>query len=140
MIIDGKKIEIGSVFIADSVYTVQGKKVNTNQITIVSKNKKYEFIFWTLVHYNDFNSLKLNEKVDITEKVDYYDIDLIVDGTIYLNNIENTHIYFTKLDENIFQLNVEIIHPGEQSILKGKKNVNISKFEVETIIDFTKVV
>ena len=67
--------------------------------------------------------------MDIIKYIDNYDIDLAINGTVYLNSYENTHIYFTKLDENIFQLNVEIIHPGEQSILKGKKNVNISKFE-----------
>lgn len=140
MIIAGDKVEIGDVFIKDSTYVTNKKEVNTNQITIVSKDKKYELTFWTIVPSSFFNTFPLNEKMDIIKYVDDYDIDLAVDGTVYLNSCENTHIYFTKLEDSVFQLNIEIAHPGEQSVFIGKKDPSISHFELEAVIDFTKVV
>lgn len=136
MIIDGEKIEIGNIIITDSLCTINGKKIKTNNIRITSKNNKYAFVFWTIVPYNYFNALKLNEKTSIMDKIDDGDIDLEVDGTIYINFEENSHVYFTKLKENVFRLNADITHPEEELILEDPQNIVIDKFEIEAIIDF----
>lgn len=115
------------------------KEVNSNPIMIVSKDKKYELTFWIVVPASFFYTFPLNEKVDIIKYIDNYDIDLAINGMVYLNSYENTHIYFTKLEEGVFRLNVDIERPGEQSGFIGKIDPPISHFELEAIIDFTKV-
>lgn len=120
-------IKIESVKIFNSYPVIKEKKINANKIEIIGGN--LVFSIYTIVPFSSFNKLRLNEKTSIMDMIDNYDITLNTKEDIYINNENNSKVYFTKLMENTYKLNVEINNKEE--------NIN---FKVETIIDFNKIV
>lgn len=120
-------IKIESVKIFNSYAVIKGKKINANKIEIIGGN--LVFSIYTIVPFSSFNKLRLNEKTSIMDMIDNYDITLNTKEDIYINNENNSKVYFTKLLENTYKLNAEINNKEE--------NIN---FKVETIIDFNKIV
>lgn len=120
-------IKIESVKIFNSYPVIKGKKINANKIEIIGNN--IVFFIYTIVPFSSFNKLRLNEKTSIMDMIDNYDITLNTKEDIYINNENNSKVYFTKLMENTYKLNVEINNEEE--------NIN---FKVEAIIDFNKIV
>lgn len=118
MNVDGKVYEIGDIIIEDSNYIVNGKKKKANFIDIVSKGSKVCFGFWTLVPLEDFNNFSLNERVDIIDKIDNYDINLSIDDNHYVFSEENSEVYITKIKDNVFNLSV-IINDGSKAIISN---------------------
>ncbi len=125
---NGKNIRIESVKIFNSYAFIKNIKTHTNEIKISSKNEELTIQIYTLVPHLGFNSLKLNTKTNIIDKIDSSDITLKIKNDIYFSNEENLKVFFTKLMENIFKLNIEIKDEEE--------NIN---FELEAIIDFNKI-
>lgn len=125
---NGKYIKIESVKIFNSYVVIKNIKTHTNEIKISSKNEEFNVLVYTLVPHSYFNSLKLNTKTNIIDKIDSSDITLKIKNDIYFSNEENLKVFFTKLMENIFKLNIEIKDEEE--------NIN---FELEAIIDFNKI-
>lgn len=126
---NGKNIRIESVKIFNSYAFIKNIKTHTNEIKISSKNEELTIQIYTLVPHLGFNSLKLNTKTNIIDKIDSSDIALKTKDNIYFCNKEKSRVFFTKLAENIFRLNLEINDE--------EKNIN---FELETIIDFNKII
>ena len=126
---NGKNIRIESVKIFNSYAFIKNIKTHTNEIKISSKNEELTIQIYTLVPHLGFNSLKLNTKTNIIDKIDSSDIALKTKDNIYFCNKEKSRVFFTKLAENIFRLNLEI-NDEEKSI----------NFELETIIDFNKII
>ncbi len=129
MKLNGKNIRIESVKIFNSYAFIKNIKTHTNEIKISSKNEELTIQIYTLVPHLGFNSLKLNTKTNIIDKIDSSDIALKTKDNIYFCNKEKSRVFFTKLAENIFRLNLEINDE--------EKNIN---FELETIIDFNKII
>ena len=126
---NGKNIKIESIKIFNSYAFIKNIKTHTNEIKISSKNEELTIQIYTLVPHLGFNSLKLNTKTNIIDKIDSSDIALKTKDNIYFCNKEKSRVFFTKLAENIFRLNLEINDE--------EKNIN---FELETIIDFNKII
>ena len=126
---NGKNIRIESVKIFNSYAFIKNIKTHTIEIKISSKNEELTIQIYTLVPHLGFNSLKLNTKTNIIDKIDSSDIALKTKDNIYFCNKEKSRVFFTKLAENIFRLNLEINDE--------EKNIN---FELETIIDFNKII
>ena len=126
---NGKNIRIESVKIFNSYAFIKNIKTHTNEIKISSKNEELTIQIYTLVPHLGFNSLKLNTKTNIIDKIDSSDIALKTKDNISFCNKEKSRVFFTKLAENIFRLNLEINDE--------EKNIN---FELETIIDFNKII
>ncbi len=126
---NGKNIKIESVKIFNSYAVIKNVKTHTNEIKVSSKDEELTIKLYTLVPHLAFNSLKLNTKTNIIDKIDSSDIALKTKDNIYFCNKEKSRVFFTKLAENIFRLNLEINDE--------EKNIN---FELETIIDFNKII
>ena len=103
---NGKNIRIESVKIFNSYAFIKNIKTHTNEIKISSKNEEFNVLVYTLVPHSYFNSLKLNTKTNIIDKIDSSDITLKIKNDIYFSNEENLKVFFTKLMENIFKLNI----------------------------------
>lgn len=120
-------IKIESVKIFNSYPVIKEKKINANKIEIRGGN--LVFSIYTIVPFSSFNKLRLNAKTSIMDMIDNYDITLNTKEDIYINNENNSKVYFTKLMEKTYKLNAEINNKEE--------NIN---FKVEAIIDFNKVI
>ena len=136
MILDGKNIGLGMVVITDSHMTSSYDVVTpTKCVDIYNKNHEYRFTFWTTQEYEKFNELPLNERIDVLDFIDDYDIDFGTKEYTTINSRENSKVYFTRIDTNIYKINVEIedFDKGVFGNTKGFKNLKI-----EAIIDFNK--
>lgn len=120
-------IKIESVKIFNSYPVIKEKKINANKIEIRGGN--LVFSIYTIVPFSSFNKLRLNVKTSVMDMIDNYDITLNTKEDIYINNENNSKVYFTKLMENTYKLNAEINNKEE--------NIN---FKAEAIIDFNKVI
>lgn len=140
MKLDNEFFEIGKVIIEPSNCFVGNEKVNTNIISIISKDNNIALTIYTFVPYDCFNALEMNIKTDITDKIDDYDICLYIKDDFYINSVENTEVYFTKLEKNKFKLNV-IINDLRNNIVSNleEDDIKITKVEVESIVDFNGV-
>ena len=133
MYLDGKDIGLGDVVITDSKITLNGVDINTNCIDIYNKDKKYRFNIWTNCEYEKFNELKLNEKTDIMNLIDDYDIDFCsVEGST-INSFNNSKVYFTRIGTDKYIINAEIddFKNAVFGSINGHKNLKL-----ETIVDF----
>lgn len=131
MILDGQHIELGDVIISDSKAVINKVEIPINCITIDSKDKKYSFTFWTQKEFHEFNKFPLNEKIDIIDMIDNYDIDFSIESQFSLNTRENTKIYFTRIDDHKYIFNT-IINDLDVGIN------NYKTLELEVVIDFIK--
>jgi hypothetical protein len=136
MILDGIDIGIGNVKISDSNATIDGVKIKTNRIDISSKDDIYFITFWTIQECEKFNSLELNKKTSILNLIDSYDIDFSSNEYNTINSKENTDVYFTRIDNNKYIINVEIKDLTKCIIGYMKDHNNL---KLETIIDFNKI-
>ena len=136
MILDGKDIGLGEVVISTSQAEINSENISINQIDIYDKSHKFKFTFWTQQEYEKFNDLKLNEKTDVMNLIDDYDIDFGTSEYETINSRENSCIYFTKLDTNKYIVNAEINDFDKCIIGSTNKHKNL---ELEAIIDFNKI-
>lgn len=133
MILDGIDIGVGKVEISDSKMVTNGLEVPIKCIDIHSKDDNYVFTFWTQQEYEKFNDLKLNEKTDVLDLIDDYDIDFYNEECCTINSRENTKIYFTKIDTNKYIINAEINNLDDCILGSMKEHKNL---KLEAIIDF----
>jgi len=130
MILDGINIGLGAVVITDSKARKDGIEIPINCIDIYNSDHNYRFTFWTQREFHEYNKLPLNEKVNVMDMIDDYDIDFETkDYGVTINTRENTEIYFTRIDENKYIVNARI------NDLSGEMENN-KILELEAIIDF----
>ena len=109
MEVDNDKQRIEKLIISSVSTRLHGIEIkDTKELKFVSKDNKYIFIFYTIVPYTYFNELKLNQKTDIMDKIDDYDIDFKVNNSLYINSKDNSNLYLTKIRENTFKMDAEI--------------------------------
>ena len=136
MKLDAINYEVGDIKVSPCKTTINGELVkNTKAIKIFSKNKECSFCFYTIKPVSYFNTLPLNQKVDVMDKIDSYDICLDINGNFFINSSLNSEVYFTKLDDLIFKLSVIINNLDD--VVVSKEEANFSRFELEIIIDLS---
>ena len=131
MIIDGIEAKADEVIISPSRCKINGEYVETNNIEVISKDGECHFCFWTLIPFEEFNNLKLNEKVSIMDKIDSYDLSLTIKDSFYIASEENSELYFTKIDKDTFRLNV-LITDFDDNVVSS--DGNLEKFVIDTIV------
>lgn len=133
--LDDTYLEIGNIIICPIKTVIKGKNIqNTKSIRIFSKNEECSLSFYTICPINLFNSLVLNEKKSILNMIDSYDISLSIKGDFIINSSLNSEIYFTKLSNLVFKVNVTINNHNDAIV--SCKEQTFSKFELETVLDF----
>lgn len=136
MFLDGIDIGLGKVEISDSKMVTNGIEVPIKCIDISSKDNAYTFTFWTQQEYEKFNDLKLNEKTDVLDLIDDYDIDFCSKECGTINSRENTEVYFTKIDKDKYIVNAEIRNLDDCVLGRMKEHKNL---KLEAIIDFKEI-
>lgn len=131
MIIDDIEAKADEVIIIPSRCKIKGEYVETNNIEVISKDGECRFCFWTLISFEEFNNLKLNEKISIMDKIDSYDLSLTIKDSFYIVSEENSEVYFTKIDKDTFRLNV-LITDFDDNVVSS--DGNLEKFIIDTIV------
>jgi hypothetical protein len=135
MFLDGIDIGLGRVIITDSKWVFNNKEIPIKCIDIYNKDHTYRFTFWTKQEYEKFNDLELNKKMSILDFIDDYDIDFGTKEYGTINSRENAEVYFTRIDNNKYIINAEIIDFEKCVLGKLKNHKNL---KLEAIIDFNK--
>lgn len=133
MLLDGVDIGLGDVVITDSKARINNNEIPINCVDVYNGNHKYRFTFWTQREFHEYNELPLNEKVDVMDMIDAYDIDFGSREQGTINTRENTEMYFTRIAENKYIVNAKI-NDLSKSIIGGMENYKT--LELEAIIDF----
>ena len=134
MILDGIDIGLGDVVITDSKARKNGIEIPINCIDVYNGNHNYRFTFWTQREFHEYNELPLNEKVNVMDMIDDYDIDFASrNGNLTINTRENAELYFTRIAENKYIVNATINDLSKSVVghMENKKTL-----ELEAIIDF----
>lgn len=79
-------------------------------IEISDKNNENRFILSFAPNHKDLKNLKLNERTLVTNDF-HWDPGLVTKKGYYVFDIEDTNIYITRLDDNLFKLELGIKNP-----------------------------
>ncbi len=134
MLLDGKDIGLGKVVITDSKAKINNIEIPINCIDIYNKNHKYRFTFWTQREFCEYNKFPLNEKIDVMDLIDDYDIDFGSRELCTINTRDNSEVYFTRIGENKYIIDARINDMSEHAL--GGCMLNYKTLELEAVIDF----
>lgn len=105
MIYNDEKIDIAKV---NAVYIIRQNSRDT-YIEIISKDEKRITFSFNTIEFNP-KKLEKNKKFNLIEYI-YWDVKLITNDTYYLFDLSKEKIYLTRLDDNLFKIEVHIENP-----------------------------
>ncbi len=108
------------VSITVEAYYITRKHSSTNYIKIVFDNKSIILSF----NNKDFDpsDLSINQKINLLDYI-YWDVELKTSEVIYLFDITKEMIELTRLDDNLFKIDINIENPDMiHSYLKEDKS------------------
>ena len=100
MFYNGIDVAIGEINAFDDYY-----------IEIFSKDKQKYLTLNFNGEKHDLKNMKLNEKIDLNKYL-YYDTTFQTEETYYLFDSDKDKIYLTKIGDNKYNLEIEIIKPN----------------------------
>lgn len=83
---------------------------NSSETNIEVKCKDFSIVFTFNDDEFDPRKLELNKKVDIKKSI-YWDVDIVYKDIVYVFDLTKDIINLTRLDDNLFHLEVKIENP-----------------------------
>lgn len=104
MILDGKDIGIKNI----EAYYVIHKNSSDKYIKVISNDDKS--ISFTICDDFDPRNIEINKSVDLIKHI-FWDIELITNESYYLFDITKDKVNLTRIDDNLFKLEVNVDKP-----------------------------
>lgn len=130
MIYNDEKIDIAKV---NAVYIIRQNSRDT-YIEIISKDGKSITFSFNTIEF-DPKKLEKNKKFNLIENI-YWDVKLITNDTYYLFDLSKEKVYLTRLDENLFKIEVHIENP-DMIHSSNNENPTFNNLLIDTSFSFS---
>ena len=107
----------------DKEYPITNVEANYNYFIEIKSNDDISIAFSFNLKEFDYDSMKINETVNFIPYI-HWDITLVTKEENYVFDISNNKVELTKLDNNKYELNVEVTNPD--MIIPGNSFNNFS--------------
>ncbi len=104
--------------IVKALYIIKKNSFDT-YIEIISKDNKRINLAFKDRHFNP-KSLEKNKKINLIEYI-YWDVELVTNETYYLFDITKDKVFLTRLDDNLYNIEVNIKNPDMIYSPSGEK-------------------